>query len=385
MTASAGRKLHVLHCHSTFDSGGKERRSVALINRFGAALDHSIVSAVPGAMGARALIDPALSVHYPFGFPPLAGRWGVRRLQTLARALRGFDLILTYNWGAMDVAMAHALFGPGMGLAPLVHHEDGFNADEAGGLKWQRNWYRRIALARASALIVPSTRLEAIAHEAWGQPAGKVHRIANGIDTARFAPVAKPDPAALPRLVKRKGEKWLGTLAGLRAVKNLPRLVRAFAAMDPQWQLVIVGEGPEREAIVAQAMALDIIDRVHLPGPVADPARAIGLFDLFALSSDSEQAPLSVIEAMAAGLAVASPAVGDVAATVAADNAPFITPPGDEAALSAALVHLGRDADARARIGAANRARALAEFDEAVMAARYAARYAAALGRESFP
>jgi hypothetical protein len=63
----------VLHLHSTFDAGGKERRSVALMNRFGNALDHSVVSAQPGALGARSLWR-GLSVHFPLGFPSLAGK-----------------------------------------------------------------------------------------------------------------------------------------------------------------------------------------------------------------------------------------------------------------------------------------------------------------------
>src|SRR5690606_545798 len=97
-----------------------------------------------------------------------------------------------------------------------------------------------------------------------------------------------------------------------------------------EWQLVIAGEGPEREAILAEAARCGIEHRVHLPGFVADPARAAALFDLFALSSHSEQAPISVIEAMAAGLAVAAPRVGDIAAMVASDNGPYLTAPGDE-------------------------------------------------------
>jgi glycosyltransferase involved in cell wall biosynthesis len=377
------RRLHVLHLHSTFDAGGKERRSVALMNRFGAALDHSVVSAQPGALGARSLLARGLSVHFPIGFPPLAGKLGVRRLQTLAKGMQGFDLICTYNWGAMDAVMAHALFAPLFGLAPLVHHEDGFNADEAERLNPRRNWFRRVALARASALIVPSRRLETVAREAWHQPAGKVRRIANGIDTAAYARKARAD--ALPRVIKRPGEKWVGTLAGLRAVKNLPRLVRAFRSLPEEWHLVILGEGPERETILTQAMDLDIGHRVHLPGHVPDPALAVGLFDFFALSSDSEQFPLSVVEAMAAGLAVASPAVGDVAEIVSADNARFITPVGDEAALARAMQELAGDELARRRAGAANRVVATREYDESVMAGHYASVYAQALGRGQFP
>src|SRR5690606_19722127 len=110
--------------------------------------------------------------------------------------------------------------------------------DEAQGLTRSRNWYRRIALGRAAALVVPSRRLEAIALTAWQQPPARVKRIANGIPTAAYG--RKPKPDALPRVVKHPGEKWLGTLAGLRAVKNLPRLVRAFAGLPEEWQLVIV-------------------------------------------------------------------------------------------------------------------------------------------------
>lgn len=376
-------RLSVLHLHSTFGAGGKERRSVALMNRFGRDIDHTVVSAEPTTLGASADLARGLSVRFPTDFPPLAGRIGVRRLQGLARAMQGFDLILTYNWGAMDAAMAHALFAPSMRLGPLVHHEDGFNADEAERLKPSRNWFRRVALARASALVVPSRRLEEVALSVWHQPPSRVVRIPNGIDTQALG--RKPRPDALPRVIKRPGEKWVGTLAGLRAVKNLPRMVRAFAAMPPNWHLVILGEGPERAAILAEAMALDIPHRVHLPGHVPDPAAAIGLFDLFALSSDSEQFPLSVVEAMASGLAVTSPAVGDVIDIVAAENRPYITAPGDDAALGDAMVALAGDEALRRRIGEANRLRARAEFDAAGMAARYAGLYARVLGRASFP
>jgi len=387
MSVATKRPLKLLHLHSTFDAGGKERRVVALMNRwakapFGKNLEHHVVSAVPAAMGARSLIDKRVKAFFPFGFPPLAGKLRIGRLQRLARAMQGFDLILTYNWGAMDAAMAHAVFAPSMGLPPLVHHEDGFNADEADGLKRHRNWYRMIALSRASGLMVPSRQLEDIALNVWRQPRARVQRIANGIDTALYG--KKPRPDVLPRLVKRPGEKWLGTLAGLRAVKNLPRMVRAVRDLPPEWHLVILGEGPEREAILAEAMRLDLAHRVHLPGHVADPSAAIGLFDLFALSSDSEQAPLSVIEAMASGLAVASPAVGDVAEMVAEENRPFISAPGDEQAFAGAIASLAADDALRQRIGKANRTRAAAEFDEAVMAKRYVEAYATALGRSSF-
>lgn len=382
MSVSAGRP-RLLHLHSSFSPGGKELRAAKLMNLFGPDIDHTVVSGVPGALGAAEAIDPAISVAYPADFPPLSGKPLPWRLLALARAMRGFDLVLTYNWGAMDAVMAHRLFGRALGLPPLVHHEDGFNQDEAQRLKPARNRFRRIALAGAQALVVPSQRLEQIARHTWHVPTARLRRIANGIPLADYGQA--PAGAALPGLVKREGELWLGTLAGLRAVKNLPRLVRAFAAMPAQWQLVIVGEGPERAAIAAEAARLGLADRVHLPGFAPDPARVVGLFDLFALSSDSEQFPISVVEAMAAGLAVVSPAVGDVAAMVAPDNAGWIAPAGDDDALAAALAAAAQDPAARQQIGMANRQRARAEYDEAAMLSAYRDCYARAMGRQNFP
>jgi L-malate glycosyltransferase len=373
----------ILHLHSTFDPGGKELRCVRLINAFGPGAVHTIVSAQPHALGAAKAIEWPNRAEFPADFPALTGRPLPGRLQRLARAMQDYDLILTYNWGAMDGVMAHTLFAGVFGLPPLIHHEDGFNADEAKALKPGRNWYRRIALGRAAAVIVPSARLERIALETWQQPPRRVVRIPNGIATARFA--AKPRRDALPRVIKRKGELWLGTIAGLRPVKNLPRLVRAFARLPEAWQLVILGEGPERETIRAEAQSCGVIQRLHMPGHVADPAGAIGLFDLFALASDSEQFPISVVEAMAAGLAVAAPDVGDVKTMVSPENAGLVTPAGDEAALAASLVALSGDPALRKRLGRANREKARREFDEAAMIEAYRKVYAAALGHKSFP
>ncbi|WP_323982056.1 glycosyltransferase [Novosphingobium aureum] len=375
--------MHLLHLHSGFDAGGKELRAVRLMQAFGPGVRHTIVSAQPGAHGAARLVDPALEVAYPLDFPSLQGLPSPARLHAIARAMRPFDLVLTYNWGAMDAVMARRLFAPLLALPPLVHHEDGFNQDEAQGLKPQRNLFRRLALPAASALVVPSRRLEAIALETWHQPRGRVVQIVNGIDAA--ACIATPPADAIPGLVKAPGEKWVGTLAGLRKVKNLPRLVRAFAALPGEWKLVIAGEGPERAEIEAEAARLDIAGRVHLPGFVSPPAGVVGLFDIFALSSDSEQFPISLVEAMAAGVPVASPAVGDVAAMVTPANRDFVSPAGDETALAAALARLAADADLRARLGAANRAHARAHYGEDAMISAYRRTYAQAMGRTSFP
>ncbi len=366
--------VNVLHCHSTFSLGGKEARAAALMNAFGSAARHTIVSSVPGALDARAAIAAGIDARFPDKAPSLTGRPSVARYRDIAEYMRGFDLILTYNWGAMDAVMARRMFGKV--LPPLIHHEDGFNADEAERLKPERTLMRRLAFPAAAAVVVPSGTLEDIALKTWKQPAERVHRIANGIPTARYA--AKPKPHAIPGLRKKAGEIVIGTVAGLRPVKNLPRLVEA-ALMIPGTRLVIVGEGPDRDAIVAKAREMGVTQRLVLPGFLAEPHKYIGLFDIFALSSDSEQFPIALVEAMAAGLPVATTHVGDVAIILPPEQLALVTE-RDEYALAGALRQLVADKALRARLGAVNRQLATAAYDEKAMVAAYARLYDSALG-----
>jgi glycosyltransferase involved in cell wall biosynthesis len=372
--------VRILHAHSTFSLGGKEARAVRLMNAWGDAAHHTILSGMPDQLGARDAIALGIEVEFPRDAPSLTGRFGLARLFRLACYMRGFDLALTYNWGAFDAVMAKYLFrGP-----PLIHHEDGFNEDEANGLKTSRNLYRRLGLTGAHRLVVPSRRLEGIARTAWAQDEERVTRIPNGIPLARFG--GNPAAGAIPGFAKRQDEVVVGTVAGLRKVKNLPRLVRAFARIEQPARLVIVGEGPERGAILAEATRLGIAERVHLPGFLPDPASYMGLFGIFALSSDSEQFPISLVEAMATGLPVACTAVGDVPHMVAEENSEYIVAPDREHALGDALSRLAGDPGLRRRLGQANRSKAQAEYDESAMIRAYADLYGEAIGRSgAFP
>ena len=121
--------IHILHLHSTFNLGGKEARAVRLMNAFGDAARHTIVSAMPDQLAARDSIDKGIKYEIAQNPPPLTGRPSIKRYEEIARFLRRFDLVLTYNWGAIDGVMAARVFGKG--LPPIIHHEDGFNADEA--------------------------------------------------------------------------------------------------------------------------------------------------------------------------------------------------------------------------------------------------------------
>ena len=345
-----------------------------LMNVFGDQAEHVILSAMPNALGARDAIDAGIRVAFPGDqAPPLHGKPSLARYNHLSRYMQQFDLILTYNWGSMDAVAARRMFAGVRKLPRLIHHEDGFNLDESERLSIKRNLFRRLMLPTADRLVVPSQRLENIARTAWKQPSARITRIPNGIEVARYA--QKPEPNSILGFSRAPDDIVVGTLAGLRGVKNLPRLVRAVAAQPPHVKLVIVGEGPEREAIATEAARLGIGDRVLLTGFLAAPHRYIGHFDIFALSSDSEQFPISLIEAMAAGLPVVSTDVGDVRSMVSPENTSYIAPVPDEGAFTAALGQLVSDRNLRAAVGKANRETAIAEYDEIAMINRYAALY----------
>ncbi len=369
--------VRILHLHSSFALGGKEARAVRLMNAWGDRARHVIVSGMPDQIGARDAIAPGIAYEIAQDPPPLTGRPSVARFEAIARAMRGFDLVLTYNWGAIDGVMARRAFPKG--APPVIHHEDGFNEDEARSLKPQRNVYRRIALGAAAALAVPSELLEHIALTQWKQPRERVRRIANGIAVERYAEPPRTD--AIPGLSRQLDEVVIGALAGLRAVKDLPVLVRAVGGLAGRVRLVIVGDGPERDRIAAAGAAMGLGDRLVMPGFLPAPHRYVGLFDILALSSLSEQFPISVVEGMAAGLPIASPQVGDVVRMVAGENVPYIPPALNEVFLRDALQPLVLDADLRRRIGAANRAKAAREFGEGLMIARYRQLYEGAMGK----
>ena len=375
--------VRILHLHSSFDLGDPQARAVRLMNHFGDQAEHTVLSAIPDAFGASHDLDRRVKVSFPKdAAPSLAGMPSMGRYRRLASYMKKFHLVLSYNFGAMDGVMAHTLFTRSMKLPPLIHHEDGFEHDEVDRLKWHRNWFRTIALQRSDALVVPSKTLEHIARTVWHQPLEKIARFPNGIDTKHYN--RRPQRGSFPGFQKRDGEIVVGTIAGLNKVKNLPRLLRAVAAAGPHIRLAIVGEGPDRDVILSEATRLGIADRVMMPGYLRDPARYIRLFDIFALSSDSEQYPVALVEAMTSALPILSTDVGDIRTIVSRENRPFIVARADEDALALAIASLAKDAALRETLAAANRLVACSQYDEETMFARYRQLYGSAMKRADF-
>ena len=350
---------HLLHVFPTFAVGGSQMRFAQLARLHGARYRHTVIALDGNTdMMERLKGLPVLSLALSFDKRRTLQSWRLFR-ETL-RAVHP-DVLLTYNWGAIEWAIVNRL---GTGV-PHVHIEDGFGPEEAQKQLSRRVWTRRLALSGGgTTVILPSRNLERIALEQWRLPKAHVRFIPNGVDCARFAVSLRAD---------KDGPVVIGTVASLRKEKNLARLLRAFAGIagrHPMSELLIVGDGVERPHLEKLASEFGVSARVRFAGQSNRPEDWLSQMDIFALSSDTEQMPLSLLEAMAAGLPAVATNVGDVAQIVSAANSSYIVAATDKA-FQDGLARLIDDRAGRAVIGRENEKRARENFDETVMAARY--------------
>jgi glycosyltransferase involved in cell wall biosynthesis len=355
----AGRRC--VHVFATFGAGGPQIRATQLLAHLGRDWQH-VVIAMDSRTEAKAQLPPGIDVQ--FAAPPPRGGFlaTMRRLRRQLRELRP-DLVLTYNWGAIEAAAAAV-----RERLPLVHHEDGFGADEVQQRARRRNWIRRLVL-RSTPVIVPSVGLQRIALHEWQLRAQRVHLLPNGVDLQRF----RPGPAVAGPVI--------GTVGGLRPEKDHGNLLAAVARLGADVRVRIVGGGALLEPLQQQARALGLHDRVTFVGPVRDTAPHYHELAVFVLSSRTEQMPIAMLEAMASGLPVVATDVGDVRTMLPPAAAGCVVPKEDPAALAAALQPLLADPALRARLGADNRAIAAQRYELATCYERFAAVYRAACQR----
>jgi glycosyltransferase involved in cell wall biosynthesis len=337
---------------------------VRIINHFGKYFHHTVIAldndyaAADGLAGNADVVVSSTQQQKRSPIRSVLG--GILALRSMRP-----DLLITYNWGAIEWAMAHRL-AP---LARHIHFEAGFSQREADSQIFRRVLFRRWALARCTLVVVPSRLLERLAREVWRLPAERVAYVPNGVDVTRFSSPARD---IAPGFTRRPGELVVGTVAPLRPEKNVGRLLRIFAALgsSPPARLLVAGDGIERPALQQLAGQLGIADRVIFTGQVA-PEQVLGTFDIFALSSDTEQMPNALLEAMAASRPVAAVNVGDVKSIVCEENRDFIVERDDGLAFAGAIAKLLHDPEKRHILGLKNRERVVSAFSQERMFAAY--------------
>jgi glycosyltransferase involved in cell wall biosynthesis len=356
---------HAVHVFSTFLPGGPQVRTANLINRLGRDWRHTIF-AMDGRFGTESRIDRDLDIR-THALPPRKN--GI----SVAKTVRSLspDLLITYNWGAIEVTAAAAIWR----FCPVIHAEDGFGADEADGPKRRRALARRLFLNRIYMTVVPSHTLLNIARRAYSLKPDKVRLIVNGVDTARFQPGR--DNSVRRGLGLNEDDVLFGFVGHLRKEKNLQMLLRAFrTASRPGDVLALVGDGPLRGELDCLSRELGIGERVRFLGHDEDTSKYYAAMDVFVMSSVTEQMPIALLEAMASGVAAVCTDAGDTAAMLA-ERCPS---PADLDGYTAALRSVRDDAGLRASLAGKNRNRAVEFYSLDRMIGEYAELYSSAAG-----
>ena len=234
---------------------------------------------------------------------------------------------------------------------------------------------QRAMLSLATHVLVNS---RAIADRLAGSRAarsGHLSVIHNGVDLSRFGPP--------PASVRREPGITVTVLANLRPEKGILQIVEAAAAVrqaSPETRVDIWGEGPLRGEAEARIRSLGLSEWVRLRGSTRTPEDVLRRSDIFVLPSLSEASSNVLLEAMATGLPVVATRIGGTPALVG--DAAVLVPPGDPAALAAALLELAGNPALATRLGAAARSRALAEFGMDRMLERVDPLYRGLLGAD---
>ncbi len=358
--------VHLLHVFPTFAVGGAQMRFARLVEGHGDRYRHTVI-ALDHVLDMASRLPMDGSISYRTVTFEKNRLWA--NLLLFRRTINEVspDALVTYNWGAIEWALANR----GASAGRHVHIEDGFGPEESQHQLQHRVWLRRLSLSGPrTTIVLPSRGLEQIALHTWKLPATRVLFIPNGIDCERFA-------VDVDSRRRKSGPLIVGTVATLRREKNISRLINAFCAVaaglpKDHVQLLIVGDGPEAEPLKRIAAKTSFADRITFAGATAKPQDWYRKMDVFALSSDTEQMPFSVLEAMASGLPIVATAVGDVPALVAPDNAQQIVRCGDEFGYQAALGGLLANTELRMRLGRENQHKVQEQFDERLMIKRYA-------------
>ena len=363
--------MRILYSHRTRSADGQRVHIDALTGAL-AALGHDVL--IVGPEGTRRVGAPvpldADAGGAPAGMPRLVHEaaevaYGALAAARLIRAGRGFRpdvLYERYNlYHHAGQAARRALGVPWLleVNAPLVEERMAHGVGGAGGRK---NGLAMPAAARASEdrlwrgadAALPVTRVLADMMEARGVRPGRLHVVPNAVDRTGRAGGRDRTRARLGL----EGRLVLGFTGFVRDWHGVDAALR-WLPQDPRAVLLLVGDGPHADALRAQAAALGVPDRFVVTGVVQRDAIPdhVAAFDVALQPAATAYAsPLKLQEYMVEARAILGPDQPNIRETVTDGRSALLVPPGDEAALHAALTRLADDEALRDRLGAAARA-----------------------------
>ena len=347
------RRLNVVHLTQSLDVGGAEK----LLVEFARHADRGRFAPRVVSLGTRGVLaDEIEAAGCPVTALDAAGGFRPTLFVRLARLFRRWqvDGVHTHDDRPHIYGTPAALLA---GVPRVIHTRHGQSLRLSPRQRRLVNF-----LSRLTDRFVCVSRDSARLAVEQGVRASKVCAVWNGIDTARF----------IDRGPRGDGPAVL--VARLAPEKDAETLLRAAALArreDASFRLEIAGDGPCMTWLRAVAAELNLGNGVTFLGETRDVPAVLARAQLFVLSSVSEGMSLTLLEAMATGLAVVATNVGGNPEVVVDGETGLLVPPRDPAALAAALLRLRREPGERARLGRAGRERVERHFDVRRMVAKY--------------
>jgi glycosyltransferase involved in cell wall biosynthesis len=271
--------------------------------------------------------------------PVMSGKSDLRIISWLFKVIRSdkFDVVHTHMFASNFLGRVAAILAG----VPVIISTVQLIAERE---KWWEMLLDRVLQSRTDVMIASSEAVRQSFIRRAVRPA-KIAVIHNSVDFARFDAVDRE----AARRAARQTFGWnndhfvVGTVARLERIKGIDRLIdaaKAVAEAIPQARFLVVGDGPQREALLSRVRRLELGERCIFTGLRSDVPQILPAFDLFVLPSLSEALGIAVIEALASGVPVVASRVGGVPEVVIHGETGLLVPPGDATQLAQAILYM---------------------------------------------
>lgn len=369
------RILHVISSRGFYGAENVVEQLCTALQQEGHAASIALLNCSPSP--DHPLLARAANAGVPAFHLPCRSRIEFRTLRALRGILQenAIDVLHTHNYKS-DVYGYLASRGLGIPLIATCHNW----TDTTIPLRLY-GVLDRMMLARFEHIVAVSSTVARRLRLARLSSAS-ISQISNGVIlpplSARISGADSPiagSPATGPLVI--------GAVTRLSPEKGVDILLHAAAEALSQGlrgRFVIAGDGPEREALLTLSRELGIAEQVTFLGFQPDIRSLLATFDMFVQPSRMDAMPMSVLEAMSAGLPVIASALGSIPELIEDGERGLLVPAGDSGAIARGLLRLAQDSESRRRLGTAAREYVALHKTASAMARHYLALYASALG-----
>ena len=373
------RPMRILYIATEMGLGGAEVVARTLFNEWAARghTPHLLLTYTPGVNAKRIQADghAVEALGLPGGAKMLlkisSVRERVKAIKPDVIIINNQDVLLPWAW-TLGGPRNSTLGSKTVPVFAVIH------STEAGKFR-PSDLIHRLFLPRYDRVITLGEPHAKYAMQRFGLARDKLAVIHNGVETITPKPLEKP----LPELPQ---DALIGVIAArLHPDKNHMGLLEATKLVlekHPNFHLLALGQGDQRDSLEAHAKTLGIADHVHFLGARGDVAAILERAHVGLISSvTTETLSIAVLEYMRAGLPVVSTRLGSLEDQVLDGKTGFLVPPGDDNALANAIVKMLENPGLRQQFGAAGKALQQQEFTSAKMGAGYLELFQKSLSR----